>query len=139
MHDVTAGEHFESFHYLSEISQRSFLGEGALLLHQLIESAAVAVLVHEIEIVGCFEHVDVFDDMGAALQRGQDVDLVDRALLQLGDLFELFGLDHLDGDFLLRDQVNRLVDLRVDALAQLLLQFVVLNYLPHGLPILNYY
>jgi hypothetical protein len=36
-------------------------------LHEFVERAAVAVLVDEVEIVGGFEHVDVFDDVWAAL------------------------------------------------------------------------
>jgi hypothetical protein len=131
VHDIAAGKHLKRLHNLLEVKHGSLLRKRTLLLHDAVQGATVAVLIDEVEVVGSLEHVDVLDDIGAGLQRGQDVDLIDRALLQLGDLFELFGLDHLDGHFLLGDQVNRLVDLGIDTLAQLLLQLVVLDYLPH--------
>jgi len=90
-------------------------------LHEFVERAAVAVLVDEVEIVGGFEHVDVFDDIGAGLQRRKDIDLVDSALLKFGNLLELLRLHHLYRHLLLRHQVHRLVNLRVHSLPQLLL------------------
>jgi hypothetical protein len=131
MHDVTASEYFEGFDDLAEEGQCSFFGEGSFLLHQFIESASVAVFVDEVEVVGSFQHVDVLDDVGAALQSGEDVDFVDSALFQFGDFSEFLGLDHLDGDLLFGDEVDCFVDLRVDSFSQLLLEFVVLDYLAH--------
>jgi hypothetical protein len=49
-------------------------------LEQLVKSASIAVLIDKIKVVGGFEHVDVFDDVGAGLQSGEDVDFIDGAL-----------------------------------------------------------
>ena len=100
-------------------------------MEQLVKSAPVAEFVNEVEVVGCFEHVDILDDVGARLEGREDVDLVDCAFLELGDLAKLLGLHHLDGHFLLGDHVHRLVYLRIHTLAQLLLQLVVLYDLTH--------
>jgi hypothetical protein len=132
MHDVTARQNLEGFHDLLEIEERSLLGQGALLLHEFVQSSAIAVFIDKVEVVGCFEHIDVFDDVGAALQRGEDVDFVDCALLQLGDLLELLRLHHLDRHLQFRDQVHCLVDLRVDSFSQLLLELVVFDDFTHS-------
>ena len=99
----------------------------------------VAVLIDEVVIVGSLEHIDVFDDKWTGLERGENIDFVDSAFLEFGDLFELFCVNHLDGHFLLGDQVNRLVNLRVHTLSQLLFQLVILDYLAHHLIITQLY
>ena len=117
MHDVVSGQNFEGFDDLPEVNETLFFGEGSLLLHKFIEGASVAELVDEVEVVGGLEHVDVFDDVGAGLEGGEDVDLVDGAFLQLGDLSEFLGLDDLDGHFLFGYHVNCLVNFGVDSLS----------------------
>jgi len=86
-------------------------------LHQFIKSASVAELVDKVEVIGGLEHVDVFDDVGAGLEGREDVDLVDGAFLQLGDLSEFLGLDNFNCDFLLGDHVDCLIHLGVDSLS----------------------
>lgn len=81
VHDITAGQHFERLHDLLEEEQSPLLGKWTFLLHQFVESAPVAVLIDEVEVIGSLEHVDVLDDVGAGLQRGEDVDFIDSALL----------------------------------------------------------
>ena len=132
-------EHEQRLDDLLEIKQRSFLRKGTLLLHETVQSATVAVLIDEVVIIGSLEHIDVFDDKWTRLERGEDIDFVDSAFLEFGDLFELFCLNHLDGHFLLGDQVNRLVNLRIHALSQLLFQLVILDYLAHHLIITQLY
>ena len=67
VHDVAFGEDFEGLDHLAEEEEGFFLVEGALLLHEFVHGAAVAELVDEVEVVCCFEHVDVLDDVGAVL------------------------------------------------------------------------
>lgn len=131
MHDVGSGEHLEGLDDLPEVDEGALFGEGSLLLDKFVERAPVAELIDEVEVVGSLEHVDILDDVGAALEGRQDVDLINCAFLQLGDFSELLGLHHLDGHLLLRLQVHGFVDLRIDSLSQLLLQLVVLYYLAH--------
>ena len=61
------------------------------------------------------------------LDVGEDVDLVDRALLELLVLLEFVYRDHLDRVFLLVVVVYRTIDLPVDARADRLVQHVVLD------------
>ena len=131
VHDITSGEDFEGLEDLPKVDEGFLFGEDSLFLHEFVESTAVAVFIDEVEIISGFEHVDVLDNVGAVLESGEDVDLVDRALFQFGYLFELLGLDDLDGDLLLVDQVDGLVDLGVDPFSQLFLEFVVLYDLSH--------
>lgn len=65
------------------------------------------------------------------LDVGEDVDLVDRALLELLVLLEFVYRDHLDRVFLLVVVVYRAVDLPVDARADRLVQHVVFDVFDH--------
>jgi len=131
VHDVATGKHFECLHHLPEEIQGPFLGEGAFLLHQFVHRASVTILIDEVEIVGSLKHIDVFDDVGAALKSRKNVDLVDSAFLQLGDLFKFLSLDDLDSNLLLGHQMYRFVDLSVDTFSQMFLQLVILYDLAH--------
>ena len=102
---------------MPKVDETLFFGEGSLFLHKFIKSASVAELIDEVEVVGSFKHIDVFDDVGAGLEGGEDVDLVDGTFLQLGDLSEFLGLDNLDGHFLFGYHVNCLVNFGVDSLS----------------------
>jgi hypothetical protein len=68
----------------------------------------------------------------ARLEGGEDVDLVEGALLQLRVLLELLSLHHLYRYFLLVLHVYRLVHSRVHPSPDLVHQLVVLNHLPHS-------
>jgi hypothetical protein len=133
MHNVVPGKYLEGLNDLAEVNQTLFLRQWAFFLEQFVEGASVAELVDEVEVVGCFEHVDVLDDVGAGLKGRQDVDLVDGAFLEFGDFSELFGLDDLDGDLLLGDHVDGFIDLGIDSLAELLFELVVLNNFTHSI------
>lgn len=65
------------------------------------------------------------------LDVGEDVDLVDRALLELLVLLEFVYRDHLDRVFLLVVVVYRTVDLPVDARTDRLVQHVVFDVFDH--------
>jgi hypothetical protein len=67
---------------------------------------------------------------------GEDVDLVDRALLQFFVLLEPPHLDHLHRVLLAVVFVYRPVDLPVGALADYLVERVVLDYAHHSQQIL---
>lgn len=79
MHDIASWEYFEGFHHLAEEEECSFFGEGSFLLHEFVHGSSIAVFVDKVEVVGGFEHVDVLDDVRAALECGEDVDFVDSA------------------------------------------------------------
>lgn len=120
VHYIVLGEHFEGLDNLAKVTQCPLLWERPFAEHQLVQGAPIAILVDEIEVVSSLEHVNILDDEGAALQRGQYVDFIDRALFQLGDLPEFLGLHHLDGHLLLRYQMHCLMHFRVHSLTKLL-------------------
>ncbi len=95
VHDVVFIEDLEGLEELFEDEQSIGFWELDLLGEEVLEGATVAVLIDKVEIVGCFEHVVVLDDIGVAFYVGEDVDLVDRALLQLLILFKFIDGDHL--------------------------------------------
>ena len=107
-----------------------------MLSEELFEVAAVAVLIDKVIVIGCFEHVDVADDVGVGVERGQNVHLVESALFQLGTLLELGRVNHLNGYLFLRLHVDCLVDGGVGSLADLSLQVVVLDDLTHQMILL---
>lgn len=95
VHDVVFIEDLEGLEELFEDEQSIGFWEFDLLGEEVLEGATVAVLIDKVEIVGCFEHVVVLDYIGVAFYVGEDVDLVDCALLQLLILFKFIDGDHL--------------------------------------------
>lgn len=95
VHDVVFIEDLEGLEELFEDEQSIGFWEFDLLGEEILEGTTVAVLIDKVEIVGCFEHVVVLDDIGVAFYVGEDVDLVDCALLQLLILFKFIDGDHL--------------------------------------------
>lgn len=107
------------------------LWKRSFLFEQFLESATVAKLIDEVEVISSLEHIEVLDNVRTGLQIRQDVDFVVSALLELGVLLELLSFDHLHGYFLLVLDVDGLVDGGVHASSYLALQRVVLDHLPH--------
>lgn len=131
MHDVVFGQDFESFDHLAEVGEGSFFGEGPFLLHGFIQSAAIAILVDEVEVVDSLEHVDVPDDVRTVLDGGQNVDFVDRAFFQFWDFFELLRVYHLDRHLLFCFHVHRFVHFAIHALSQLFQDGVIFDDFAH--------
>jgi len=52
---------------LSEEVKSSLFRERAFFLHQFVHSTTVAILIDKVKVVGSFKHIDVLDDIGAAL------------------------------------------------------------------------
>lgn len=133
VHDVVLVEDLEGVDELLEDEEGLLFGNDPLLAENALKRASVAVLVDEVEVVGRLEHVDVLDDVLVLLDVRQNVDLVDRALLQLLVLFEPTHLDHLDRVLLVVQLVDSPVHLSVGALPDYLVKGVVLDY-PHHPP-----
>lgn len=131
MHDVVLVEDLKGIDELLEDQQCLFLGDDAILPEYAFQGATVAVLVNKVKVVGCLEHVDVLDDMLMLLNIGEDVDLIDRALLQLLILFEATHLDHLHCVLLVVVFVDGPEDLAVCALPDDLVKRVVFDYPYH--------
>ena len=131
MHDVVFVEDLEGVDELLEDEQGGFFRHHPILPEHAFEGAAVAVLVDEVEVVGGLEHVDVLDDMLVLLDIGQNVDFVDRALLELLVLLEPPHLDHLHRVLLAVVLVYGAVDLPVRPLPDYFVERVVLNYADH--------
>lgn len=51
-----------------------------MFAEKAFKGASITEFVDEIEVVGGFEHVVVFDDVGVCFDVGEDVDFVDCAL-----------------------------------------------------------
>lgn len=81
MHDIMLIQNFKCLYNLGKICQSHPFWELSFLFQKFLESATIAELINKIEVVGCFEHIEIFDDVGAWLQVGEDVDLVVGALL----------------------------------------------------------
>jgi hypothetical protein len=127
MHDIVLIESLEGLEKLPEDEQGLFLFEHIVFSEESLESAAIAVLVDEVEVVLGLEHVEVGDDVLVLLDICQNVDLIDRALLQLFVGLELFDLDDLDGVLLVVQLVGRSVNLPVGSFSDDLVQSVVLD------------
>ena len=102
----------------------SFLAKHAL------ESATVAELVDEVEVVWGFQHVDILNDVLVLFYVGEDVDFINCAFLKLLVFLEAPHLDHLNRILLVVILVNRPIHLTICSLPDYLVQRVVLDY-PH--------
>jgi hypothetical protein len=114
MHNISPRKHLEGFYHLPKEEKCPLFWEGAFFLHELIHGASVAVLVDEVKVIGSLEHIDVFDDVRAVLECGQDVDFVDCAFLKLRDFLELLSLNYLDGDLLFCLEVHSFVNFSIN-------------------------
>ena len=95
MHDIVFIEYLEGIDELLEDEECLFFGDDPFFAEHAFESAAVAVFVDEVEVVGCFEHVDVLDDVFIFFDVGEDVDLIDSTLFKFFVLLEASNLDNL--------------------------------------------
>ncbi len=127
MHDVVFVEYLEGVDELFEDEEGLLFRDVFVLPEHSLEGATVTELVDEVEVVGGFEHVDVLYDVLVLLDVGQDVYLVDRALLQLLILLEPPHLDHLHCVFLVIVFVYCPVHLTVRPLPDYLVESVVLD------------
>ncbi len=66
----------------------------------MLESAAVAILIDEVVVVGSLEDLDKADDVGGVFDLGECLYLIDGELFELGTQLELLHLDDLDGHHL---------------------------------------
>jgi hypothetical protein len=120
MHYIVFVEDFERLQYLFQVKKSLSLLKFALLFHNSIEGATIAELVNKVEIVNCFEHIDVSDNVRTVLYTGEYVYFVDCALLQFRDLLKFLGWNDFDGNFLLVFYIDCFKNFGVDSLAQLL-------------------
>lgn len=65
MHYVGTRKDFKGLDDLSKVYQCFLLGKRTFFLKQFIEGTAVAILVHKVEVVCCFKHVNVLHYVGA--------------------------------------------------------------------------
>lgn len=126
MHDVILIELFEGFEQLPKDNERLILLERLLLLKQGLESAAVAVLINKVKVVGRFQSLDESDDV-LVLESGEDIDFVDGELFQFGVRLEGRLRNDLHCIVLLRFLVDGSKDLPVDSLPDGLLKQIILN------------
>lgn len=113
------------------------LGEDSILAEDTFKRSSVTVLVNEVEVVGCFKHIDVFDDVLVFFYICEDVNLINRALLKLFIFLETTYFDHLYSVLLPVILVYCSVDLTISPLTDYLVQRVVLNYTHHTTNIIN--
>jgi hypothetical protein len=69
--------------------------------------------------------------VGTVFEVGKNVDFVDSSFFQFGELPELFGLDTLDGDFLLCLEVDGFEDAGVNPRAKFMLKRIIFDNLSH--------
>ena len=111
MHNVVLVEYLESLQQLCEDLQRLFLREFNLLPDFCFQCFPIAKLIDEVEVVGSLKHLYEPDDVGTLLNLGEVSDLVSRALLESRVLLELLYRDDLDGEILVVESINALIDL----------------------------
>lgn len=80
MHDIVFIEDLEGIDELFEDEEGLSFGDNSLFSEHSFEGSSIAVLIDEIEVIGGFEHIDIFDDMLIFFNIGEDIDLVDGAL-----------------------------------------------------------
>jgi hypothetical protein len=115
VHDVVLVQYLEGFEELFENQEGRLFREFSLSGKQTLQSTSIAVLVNEVKIIGCFEHVEVADDVLVDFDVGEDVDFIYRALLEFFILSELGDGNYLDCVLLLVVVIDCTVDFPVDS------------------------
>jgi hypothetical protein len=115
VHDVVLVQYLEGFEELFENQEGGLFREFSLSGKQTLQSTSIAVLVNEVKIIGCFEHVEVADDVLVDFNVGEDVDFIYRALLEFFILSELGDGNYLDCVLLLVVVIDCTVDFSVDS------------------------
>lgn len=81
MHDVVLVEDLEGFKELFEDEECFPLFEGVLFSEEAFKGAPIAILVDKVEVILCFEHIVVGDDMFVLFDVGEDIDFMDGTFL----------------------------------------------------------
>lgn len=81
MHNVVFIEYLESVNKLFEDEKCLFFRYYSIFSKHAFKCPSVAVLIDEIEIVGCFQHIDVLDNMLILFDICEDIDFVDCTFL----------------------------------------------------------
>jgi hypothetical protein len=115
VHDVVLVQYLEGFEELFENQEGGLFREFSLSGKQTLQSTSIAVLVNEVKIIGCFEHVEVADDVLVDFDVGEDVDFIYRALLEFFILSELGDGNYLYCVLLLVVVIDCTVDFSVDS------------------------
>lgn len=115
VHDVVLVQYLEGFEELFENQEGGLFREFSLSGKQTLQSTSIAVLVNEVKIIGCFEHVEVADDVLVDFDVGEDVDFIYRALLEFFILSELGDGNYLHCVLLLVVVIDCTVDFSVDS------------------------
>jgi hypothetical protein len=131
MHDVILIEYLKGIDELLEDEQSPLFRNDSIFPEYSLERASIAVLVDEVEVVGGLEHVHIFDDMLVFFDIGEDVDLIDGALLELLVLLESADLYNFDRVLFVVVFVDGAEDLAVGALSDYLVEGVVLDDSDH--------
>ena len=131
MHDIILVEHLEGVYKLSEHHESLPLTETLFLAESSFEGASVAELIHKVEVIGGFQHVDVLDYVLVLLNVCQDVYLVHSTFLQFFVLLKSAHLNYFHRVLLVVILVDGAVDLSVGSLSDDLVESVVLNYSYH--------
>lgn len=137
VHDVVLVQYLEGFEELFENQEGGLFREFSLSGKQTLQSTSIAVLVNEVKIIGCFEHVEVADDVLVDFNVGEDVDFIYRALLEFFILSELGDGNYLDCVLLLVVVIDCTVDFSVDSWTDGFIQGVVLDVFDHQTVIMN--
>ena len=117
----------EGIDELLKDKQTLFLRQTFLFSEPTLKCASIAKLVDKVEIVGCFEHVYVLDDVFVLLDVCQDVDLIHSALFKLLVFFESAHLNDLHRVLLVVIFVDGSIDLAIGSLPNDFVKSVVLN------------
>ena len=131
MHNVVLVQYLKGILQLLEDQQRILLRQLDLFRQQVLKRATIAILINEVKVIGGLEHVIILDNVGVALDVGEDVYLIDCAFLKLLVLFEFIDRDHLYRVLLLVVVVYGAVHLPVDAGTDRFVQHVVLDVFYH--------
>lgn len=90
MHDVMFIQNLKPFQYLLQKLHSFMLRKVPIFLYETIKCTPIAVLIDKIKIIRSLQHIDIVDDILALVtDLRQDIDLINGALLELWDVFEL--------------------------------------------------
>ena len=131
MHDIVFIEDLKSVDELFKNEKCVFFVDKFIFSENRFECSSIAELINEIEVVGSFEHIDVFDDVLIFFYICEDINLINCAFLQFFVLLETTNLDNLDSVLFVIIFIDCPVNFSVCAFSNNLVKSVILYYANH--------
>lgn len=131
MHNIVFIKNLKRIKKLLKNKQSFRLSEFFFLSQEVLKSATIAILINKIEVVVCFQHIVVTDDMLIGFDAAQNVYLIYSTLLQLFVLSKTRYWNHFYCVLFFISVIDCTIYFAVDSRADDFVECIILYVLHH--------